>query len=201
LGGRYLAIDELNNNANASWQDGGEMSRRFVGWLQQLAADGYDRRVILYVNLYNMPSTVGKYSEVLRACTRHCRAVGAEIYLSTSNVIRPRAETPGHCTRNISCLEILAEKLEMAAPGINTLTVSVLGVSDVYLQNSSLAFCGEGASLEMQYAALHKGALTSQQPGVGWYSFHGVQWQQAEHAACIAKLDREWPLGGTTAGR
>ena len=125
------------------------MSRRFVGWLQQLAADGYDRRVILYVNLYNMPSTVGKYSEVLRACTRHCRAVGAEIYLSTSNVIRPRAETPGHCTRNISCLEILAEKLEMAAPGINTLTVRAgcvgclpaeLQPRVLSLQNVALAF-------------------------------------------------------------
>ena len=121
--------------------------------------------------------------------------VGAEIYLSTSNVIQPRAETPGHCTRNISCLEILADKLEAAAPGINHRTVSVLGVSDVYLQNSSQAFCGEKASLEMQYAALHKGALTSQQPGVGWYSFHAVQWHQAEHAACLAKLDREWPGG------
>ena len=71
-------------------QDGGEMSRRFVGWLEQMAADGYDRRVILslslhrpplpplsvlpspslsdtngrrvilYVNLYNMPDTVGR---------------------------------------------------------------------------------------------------------------------------------------------
>jgi len=169
------------------------MSRRFVGWLEQLAADGYDRRVILYVNLYNMPNTVDKYSEVLRACTRHCRVVGAEIYLSTSNVIQPRAETPGHCTRNISCLETLAERLETAAPGINHLTVTVLGVSDVYLQNSSRAFCGAGASLQMQYAALHKGALTSQQPGVGWYSFHDVHWRQAEHAACIAKLDSGWP--------
>ena len=67
------------------------MSRRFVGWLEQMAADGYDRRVILslslpptvppsplspsflpslsdtngrrvilYVNLYNMPDTVGR---------------------------------------------------------------------------------------------------------------------------------------------
>jgi hypothetical protein len=84
----YLAIDELSNTANSSWFDGGEMAARFEAWLKRLAVDGYDKRVILYVNSYNMPQTFGSYGQILRACVSHCRAIGSEIYLSTSDVQR-----------------------------------------------------------------------------------------------------------------
>jgi hypothetical protein len=53
----YIAIDELGpgpplGTTVAAWQDGGSLAARFVAFLERLAADGYDRRVILYVNSY-----------------------------------------------------------------------------------------------------------------------------------------------------
>jgi hypothetical protein len=37
-----------------------------------------------------MPAVAGDYSEVLRACEAHCRAIASEIYLSTTAVQRGR---------------------------------------------------------------------------------------------------------------
>jgi hypothetical protein len=82
--------------------------------------------------------------------------------------------------------------METVAPGINEITVTVLGVSDVYLQNRSDAFCGSGGALQKQYEAVRKGRLTSRQPGIGWYSLAAATWQQQEHAQCLSRLNHWW---------
>ena len=66
-GFQYLIVDEVGNDA-ALWKNGGEMAWRFEEWLQRLAKDGYDHRVLLYFNLYNMVQTITEFGQVLRAC-------------------------------------------------------------------------------------------------------------------------------------
>jgi hypothetical protein len=114
-GFEFVALDELGN-LTPDWQDGGAISARFVSWLERMAADGYDQRVIVYWTAYNTfgLDIIGNYSQILRACVKHCRAMGSEIYIYTQDIVSPRGDAPypGECFRNISCLTRLAEQFE-----------------------------------------------------------------------------------------
>jgi hypothetical protein len=208
----YVAVDELNADAT-SWRDGGAHAQAFVQLLADLADAGLDRRLILYVNSYNLvpdpaqperPS-VGSFAQVLRACRDRCRIVASEIYLRTGFVFKPGAETPGHCTRRTACFEELAKRFEQVAPGINRRTITILGLSDLYSQSSPSALCakpgGGAGALYLQYAALHQGALTRQQPGAGGYTLADVSnagFSALDQARCLHDLNlwSAWPQAG-----
>jgi hypothetical protein len=206
----YVALDEINDGA-LGWRNGGGDALHFRELLDDLAAAGFDRRIILFVNSYNLPGRFGEWSEVLRACRDHCRVLASEIYLSTGNVLRSHAgnavaESPGHCTRSLDCLGGLARQLDEAAPGLASRMITVLGLSDPYNEGDSYgtkALCGmPGArgALYYQYARLHVDPTTRFQPGVGGYSLPDVRrelhptWGPRAQADCLVSLDRwSWP--------
>ena len=205
----YIAIDELQGGEPAiatAFSNGGELSRGLVGVLRRMAERGYDRRVILYSNTYNLVGTMGRFSELMGACRDHCRVFASEIYMTTGNVISPRTE---HCHWNLECFERSANGLDTIAPGLNRRTITVLGLSERYnVPSRSDSLCdvpggGHGA-LYRQYARLHAGARTSQQPGIGGYALAAVPFPDyaARQAACLERLNgwHGWPRAGGGAG-
>ncbi len=200
----YVAIDELHAQLTPL-RDGQWGAAAFGALLGELAAAGLDRRLILYVNSYNLAGQLHTFSQVLGACRDHCRILASEIYLHTQHVFAPAAESPGHCNRSTACFERLAAEMGAAAPGINHRTVTVLAVSDEFSQGRSDSLCeragGLAGGLYLQYGRLHAGTLTGLQPGVGAYTPARVDrrlhpwWGPAEQAACLRRLDGwlYWP--------
>lgn len=200
----YVAIDELHAGL-AALRDGAWGAGAFAALLDELAAAGLDRRVILYVNSYNLVGQLAGFRQVLAACRDHCRALASEVYLHTEHVFAPAAETPGHCTRSTDCFERLAAEMAAAAPGVNHRTVTVLAIGDEFTGGRADSLCerpaGGAGALYLQYAHLHAGARTRLQPGVGAYTPARVDrrlhpaWGPAEQAACLRRLDGwlGWP--------
>ena len=200
----YVAIDELHAEL-PELRDGQWGAAAFAALLDQLAAAGLDRRVILYVNSYNLVGQLGSYRQVLAACRDHCRVLASEIYLHTQYVFAPAAETPGHCTRSTDCFESIAAEMGAAAPGINHRSITVLAIADEFNQNRIDSLCeregGLAGGLYVQYGRLHSGTLTRLQPGVGVYTPARVDrrrhpaWGPREQAACLRRLDGwlYWP--------
>jgi hypothetical protein len=200
----YVAIDEIHANLDAL-RDGQWGANAFAAALVDLAAAGLDRRVILYVNSYNLVGQLGGFSQVLAACRDHCRVLASEIYLHTRHVFAPAAESPGHCNRSPGCFERIAAEMGAAAPGINHRSITVLAISDEFSENRADSLCeradGLAGGLYVQYARLHAGTLTRLQPGVGAYTPARVDrrlhpsWGPAEQAACLRRLDGwlYWP--------
>lgn len=200
----YVAIDELHAQLGA-FRDGQWGAAAFAALLDRLASAGLDRRVILYVNSYNLVGQLGGFRTALAACRDHCRVLASEIYLHTQHVFAPAAESPGHCTRSTACFERIAAEMGAAAPGINHRTVTVLAISDEFNQGRSDSLCtgagGLAGGLYIQYGRLHAGSLTRLQPGVGAYTPARVDrrlhpaWGPAEQAACLRRLDGwlYWP--------
>lgn len=200
----YVAIDELHAGV-AALRDGQWGAAAFAALLDQLAAAGLDRRVILYVNSYNLVGQLGSFRGALAACRDHCRILASEVYLHTQHVFAPAAESPGHCNRSTACFERLAAEMGAAAPGINHRSITVLAISDEFNQNRSDSLCtragGLAGGLYIQYGRLHAGSLTRLQPGVGAYTPARVDrrlhpaWGPAEQAACLRRLDGwlYWP--------
>jgi hypothetical protein len=197
----YITIDELGDAP--LWKDGGSRSKGFVKLLDDLAQAGFDRRVVLYVNAYNLDGQLPSFGDALRACRDHCRAIALEIYVSASDVFSPQPEQPGRCTRSTACFEKLAAELEAVAPGAAGRAITILGTSDGWNEGTSSANCttptgGHGALYD-EYAALHAGHLTSKQPGVGAYSLGGAtqagSFTPLGQAQCIHALDHwsAWP--------
>ena len=201
----YVAIDELHAGLTA-FRDDQWGAAAFAALLGQLAAAGLDRRVILYVNSYNLAGQLGSYRTVLAACRDHCRVLASEIYLHTAEVFVPAAEEPGHCNRSTGCFERLAAEMGAAAPGINHRSITILAISDEFSQSRSDSLCerpgGLAGGLYIQYARLHGGTITRLQPGVGAYTPARVDrrlhpsWGPAEQADCLRRLDGwlYWPL-------
>ena len=200
----YLAIDELHAQLPAL-RDGQWGATAFAAMLDQLAAAGLDRRIILYVNSYNLAGQLHSFRQVLAACRDHCRILASEIYLHTQQVFAPAAESPGHCNRATGCFERIAAEMGAAAPGINHRSITVLAVSDEFSQNRIDSLCervgGQAGGLYIQYGRLHAGTLSRLQPGVGAYTPARVDrrlhpsWGPAEQAACLRRLDGwlYWP--------
>ncbi len=200
----YVAIDELHAGLTPL-RDGQWGAVAFAALLAELAAAGLDRRVILFVNSYNLAGQLAAYRTVLAACRDHCRVLASEIYLHTAQVFVPAAEEPGHCNRSTDCFERLAAEMGAAAPGINHRTITILAVSDEFTQGRSDSLCeragGLAGGLTIQYARLHSGTLTRLQPGVGAYTLARVDrrlhpsWGPAEQSACLRRLDGwlYWP--------
>lgn len=140
----------------------------------------------------NGTAEIGEYSEILQACVKHCRAIGMEVYLYTEYVLHPTSEPAGKCFHNTSCLTSLAKAFETVAPGLNRITFTTLGVSDVYLQNSTEAL-SIGGALRRQVDALLHNELTRTQQGLGTYTLMDAHFHQAEHAECLADLQSSWP--------
>ena len=169
---QYVALDELGIMP-IEWRNGGNMSDRFVGFLERLAEEGFDKRLITYVNAYNMGNgsvEIGQYSNILRACVKHCRAIGLEVYLYTQYVLRPGPEPIGKCFHNASCLTSLARDFEAVAPGLNEIAFTTLGVSDVYLQNATSLCDTPRGALRLQVEELLRDKLTATQQGLGTYT-------------------------------
>jgi hypothetical protein len=171
-----------------------------------MAALGYDRRIILYSNTYNLVGTMGRFSNLLAACRDHCRAFASEIYMTTGNVMSPRTR---YCHWNLECFERSAAGLDTIAPGLNRRTITILGLSDNYnvpTRDDSLCETPDGlhAALFRQYARLHAGSHTSQQPGVGGYALADVPFPgfAGRQSACVERLNRwhGWPRAGGGAG-
>ena len=200
----YVAIDELHAGLTPL-RDGQWGAAAFAALLDQLAAAGLDRRLILYVNSYNLAGQLHTFRQVLTACRDHCRIVASEIYLHTQHVFAPAAEAPGHCNRSTGCFERLAAEMGAAAPGINHRAITVLAISDEFTQGRADSLCerpgGLAGGLYIQYARLHAGTLTGLQPGVAAYTAARVDrrlhpsWGPAEQAACLRRLDgwAHWP--------
>ncbi|HEU5055584.1 MAG TPA: hypothetical protein VFU21_03640 [Kofleriaceae bacterium] len=200
----YVAVDELHAQL-AAMRDGNWGAATFAGLLADLAAAGLDRRLILYVNSYNLPGQLHTFRQVLSACGDHCRIVASEVYLHTQHVFAPGAEEPGHCNRSTDCFERLAIEMGTAAPGINHRAITVLAVSDEFNQRRADSLCerpgGLAGGLHIQYARLHAGSITRLQPGVGAYTPARVDrrlhmaWGPAEQAACLRRLNgwAYWP--------
>ncbi|HEY8144009.1 MAG TPA: hypothetical protein VIG06_15090 [Kofleriaceae bacterium] len=200
----YVAIDELHAGltplADGQWGAGA-----FAALLDDLAAAGLDRRLILYVNSYNLIGQLHTFGQVLAACRDHCRIVASEVYLHTQHVFAPAAESPGHCNRSADCFERIAAEMGAAAPGINHRSITVLAISDELSQSRSDSLCeragGLAGGLYIQYARLHAGTLTRLQPGVGAYTPARVDrrlhpsWGPAEQSDCLRRLDgwSYWP--------
>lgn len=194
----YVAIDELAV-ANTGWRNGGVRVAPFERLLTSLAATGLDRRIIFYVNSYNMVGTFRQYSRVLTAMRDHGRIVASEIYVTTKSIKAPATSAPGRCLRSLACFESIADEMRAAVPGINYRTITVLGVSDEYTQGAADALCdapgGGHGMLYRQYAKLHQGASTKLQPGVGAYTLARIErtnhpaWGATDHVACKNRLD------------
>ncbi len=203
----YITIDELGDSP--LWQDGGSRSKGFVKLLSDLAQAGFDRRVALYVNAYNLDGKLASYKEALRACRDHCRVIALEIYVTVADVFTPQPDQPGRCVGSTACFERLASQLEAVAPGAAGRAITILGTGDAWNQGSASANCttprgGHGALYD-EYAELRAGKLTSKQPGVGAFSLGGATasggFTPLAQAQCMHKLDGwPWPhAAGTTA--
>ncbi|HEY5924622.1 MAG TPA: hypothetical protein VIV11_23245 [Kofleriaceae bacterium] len=199
----YVAIDELAM-VNTTWRNGGVRVSRFRNLLAALATRGLDRRLIFYVNTYNMAGRLHLYSDVLRALRDHARIVASEVYVTSRDVFAPVTQTNGRCQRSTRCFEQLAAELGSVAPNINYRTITVLGVSDEYNQGATNALCegptGLAGALFKQYSTLHQGARTRLQPGVGAYTLARIDrenhpsWGATDHVACKNRLDAwTWP--------
>jgi hypothetical protein len=194
----YVAIDELAVS-NTGWRNGGPRVAQLEQLVAGLAAAGLDRRIIFYVNSYNMVGQLGSYSRVLGTLRDHARIVASEIYVTTRDVKTPVASGAGRCLRSTGCFEAIAAEMSRTAPGINHRSITVLGVSDEYTQGAVDALCdapgGKRGSLYLQYAKLHAGTLTRLQPGVGSYTFVRIErpnhpsWGATDHVACKNRLD------------
>jgi hypothetical protein len=200
-GYKYVAVDELNDflrphmkddTPNTAWRNGGLLARR---WVKLLAVPDLDRRLILYVNSYNMVGVMARYSDVLRASAAHCRILASEIYVSSSCA---RAERAGKnakgqatCVNNATTFDAIAEEMGRAAPNSNYRTITVLGISDAYVEKKADGYCqGEsGGALRHQYAKIHAGAHTSLQPGIGGYAPIHATWRTHEEASCLRSLN------------
>ena len=192
---QYVALDEFGNMPE-EWRDGGNMSARFVGFLERLADEGLDKRLITYVNAYNMgngSAEIAQYSNILRACVKHCRAIGLEVYLYTEYVLKPGPEPIGKCFENVSCLTSLAHDFEAVAPGLNTVAFTTLGVSDVYLQNATALCDARHGALRLQVDELLGDRLTATQQGIGTYTLMGAFFRQESQARCLRELEDSWP--------
>lgn len=205
----YVAIDELSwAYGPERWVDGGDLAARFVALLDELAALGLDRRVILYVNSYNNAGRLDRFGDVLRACHAHCRAIASEAYMHVANVLASaagvvRAQSDPQCTFNLSCLDRLAGEMDAVSPGINARAVTVLRLDDAgytggrldSLCESSPQLEGRGG-LDVVYGRLHAGAFTRQQRGAGGYTPWRVarhpSWGAIHQAGCLRALNAWW---------
>ncbi|MCA9712056.1 MAG: hypothetical protein KDK70_39840, partial [Myxococcales bacterium] len=207
-GFHYVAIDEValekrenpakpgncHYGADEGWRDGDPLAVRFEALATELAARGLDRRLVLFVNTYNLAGTLADYEDdplageledyrqVLTACRDHCRVLGSEIYMNTKRVLGEVTEGKDeHCHWDLGCFDATARELDHVAPGLNQRTITVLGLSsqnhDYTLQDHAASLCegpGIGGGLFRQYHRLHAGAYTRRQPGVGGYALTHV---------------------------
>ncbi len=133
----YLAIDEVaaveGSNAGArrleAWRNGSDLAAAFRTFAEALAARGFERRLILYLNAYNMardrritrraPYNQGfsEFSEVLTTCRDHCRVLAAEVYVSTGRVrgIPGARPSPKRCNWNMGCFDRVAVQVDAVA--------------------------------------------------------------------------------------
>jgi hypothetical protein len=190
-GYEYLAIDELSANAT-EWTNGGRYAVRFVRLLERLAAEGLDRRIILYINAYNMLDTFDRYSDVLAACRDHCRILANEVYLTDNAVRVGTAPVAGKCVHDRSCISTLAYQIARAAPGAVRRMITVIAVAERWHDYRDTALCAPGdGALYLQYAYLHSNSLVCRQPGVGGYSLtrNTVASYIARQSDCLERLD------------
>lgn len=205
----YVAVDELSwAHDPERWVNGGDLAVRFAAMLDELAALGLDRRVILYVNSYNNAGRLHRFGNVLRACHAHCRAVASEAYMHVANVLASaagvvRAQSDPACTYNLSCLDRLAGEMDGVSPGINARAITVLRLDDAgytggrvdSLCESSSQLAGRGG-LDVLYGRLHAGTFTRQQRGAGGYTPWRVArhpgWGAIHQAGCLRALNAWW---------
>jgi hypothetical protein len=206
-GFHYMAIDEVAMN-DPGWVDGGDLANGFSFLVEELARRGYDRRVILYINSYNIVTAdrVRDYGQVLGVCRDHCRALASEVYIRTVHVMdAPRYDI---CHGNTDCFETALRRFENVAPGISSRTISILGLSTngpdgpVHYDDPTHPYplCegpGAGGALRRQYRAATVGPFGSLSPGIGAYTLApvphpGFSERQGE---CIMaeNAGRAWP--------
>lgn len=178
----YVAIDELEPKKSAFLRDDDPRSDQFVAALRTLDADPMlRRRVILFVNSYNMSGPnfdeLAQFGKVLRACRDTCRVIGAEMYLGTGESFGPGAATArsarakGGCANGVDCMGYVVNKLERVAPGIRERTITILGVSDDYKPaRNEESYCGGRGAIRAEMAKVRE----LRQPGVGTYSLASV---------------------------
>jgi hypothetical protein len=206
-GFHYVAIDEVAM-ADAGWADGGELADAFTRLVEELARRGYDRRVILYVNSYNIVTQdrVHDYGQVLRACRDHCRVLASEVYIRTQYVMdAPRYDV---CNGNLDCFETALRRFENLAPGVSGRTISILGLSSsnadglVHYDDPAHPhpLCdgpGDGGALRRQYLAATGGDFGRRSPGIGAYTLARVPHPSfsSPQGACLMTLngERAWP--------
>ncbi len=206
----YVSIDELSfADGPARWQNGGDYAQAFAAMLQELAARGLDRRVILYINSYNNAGRLASFSSVLRACNDHCRVLASEVYMHISNVMNSAAgivkpQSNPHCTFNLSCFDKLAREFDTAVSGINRRMITILRLDDAGYNDGRIdSLCKASTQLstwgglDYQYGRLHAGTFTRQQQGTGGYTPSRVgrhpNWGAIHQARCLGGLNNWWP--------
>ncbi len=197
----YVGVDEIGHSSTG-WRQGGARVAQLRQLLQTLASRGLDRRLIVYVNSYNMAGILHLYADTFALLRDHARIVGYEVYLHTANVFSPGAEPAGHCTHSVDCFEQIAAEMSAAAPGINHRAATVIATSDEYTGGSPAELCrapgGGAGALTRQLAAIHAGDHTRLQPGLGAYTLGRIErvnhpaWGPADHVACMNHLEHWW---------
>jgi hypothetical protein len=157
------------------------------------------------------------FSRTLVACRDHCRTLASEVYLGAGRVRTEAAKEANgptqssrtkKCQRGTVCFQEIALELETAAPGLNARSITVLGVDNFYIGTDYCGTASERGAMYMEYAAIHSGAMTRQQMGVGVYNLGwlgtsrspkpGDKYlpfdtkEQAESASCIARMNSWW---------
>jgi hypothetical protein len=211
----YVMVDEIATYRDPAehidgdgdpWRNGHVLARGLGSVLEELARRGYDRRVILAANSYNLVDLPGHfhgYSDILTTCRDRCRVLASEAYITTRDMISPR-NLPNNCpTQGAVCLRRIASGLDSAVSGINGRTITLLGVSDDYNTPSRTdSLCdtpsGGHGSLYRQYAALHAGPFSRVQPGIGGYALADVgAGRTLAQARCLNRLNQwRFPRAG-----
>lgn len=235
-GFHYIAVDELayekhfnedkpqncHYAKDAGWRDGDPLAQQFEALASELAARGFDRRLILYVNTYNLDARLAAYDDdpmagklkdyrdVLTVCRDHCRVLASEMYMNTKRILgEVTLLKEKHCHWDLGCLDATARELDHVVPGLNQRTITVLGLAsennEYTVSDHPHGLCegpGIGGGLFRQYHRLHAGAWTRRQPGVGGYALThvgGDNVYRREQAKCLEKLNRwhGWPRAGS----
>lgn len=192
----YIQVDEIRGT---HWQNNHAAGDQLLTLFDQMAQDGYNKRLLLWVEYKTTgvykggtdPGELQHYSNIFHKCQTHCRKLVFEVYgsdnmaydpggmfVTTQNVINGPAEY---------FLEQLATRLESISPGMNAVSMAGIGLTPEFMNAHACDLapyndltCSETSSgkgyLDLVFAQMHKqDQPQAQWNGVGFYKLCGVQ--------------------------
>ncbi len=190
----YITIDEIGGVA---WRDSGNYGPKGTALLKALAARGFDKKLLIWVNpsttqinldpAVNPTGAANLYKNFLAACRAHCKRIIWESYPQNSDNCpadwNKCVTTYSIVTRNTSrYIEYLATRLNNVAAGTNRFSLTGIGGGNTgtttYLDLPQCDLApNKGActpsptqgGLFKQFAQLHAGTYAREQCGVAIY--------------------------------